>query len=125
MRDVQVVRGVTALAAAGAGVRANLAPYDRITGAVGGVRIRLSQPTGNTIGDVFADIFVGGNLVSTNYMVPVEEFAGAGPNLRGPAVNVRGGRGDVISIVYRNADAANAVPAPGVQHYVEIANVDR
>jgi hypothetical protein len=125
MRDPQVSRGFTTLAAATAGARATLTPYDRITGEVGAVRIRLTQPTGNTIGDVFADIYVGQNLVATNWAVPVEEYAGAGPNLRMPPINAKGGRGDVVSIVYRNADAANAVPAPGIQHFVEIVNFGR
>lgn len=125
MRDPQVSRGVTAVAASGAGIRASLVPYDRVTGEMAAVLIRLSQPTGNTIGDVFADVYVGQNLVATNYVVPAEEYAGAGPNTRTPAIKAKGGRGDVVSIVYRNADAANAVPAPGVQHYVEILNAGR
>lgn len=122
--STQIVRNNTAIAAGAAGVRAVLDPYDRITGTRGGMaRIRMSQPSGGaTIGDIFCDVYVGGNLKSTNYSVPAEEYAGAGPNNRTPALTVEGRQGDVISLVYRNADGANAVPAPGVQHYVELVN---
>lgn len=122
--STQITRGYTQVAAGAAGIRAVLDPYDRITGARGGAAlIRISQPSGGaTIGDLFADIYVGGNLKSTNYAVPAEEYAGAGPNTRTPAVKVNGRAGDVISIVYRNADGTNPVPAPGVQHYIELAS---
>lgn len=121
MREVQVARGLTALAAAGQNVVADLSPWDRVTGLAAAVRIRLSVPAA-AAGDAFADIFVGGNIVAKNYAVPCEEFAGAGPNLRAPATVVRGGRGDKIMIVYRNADAANATT---VTHHVEVMNVER
>lgn len=122
-RDNQIIRGLTTVAAATAGVRANLAPYDRITGEVGGLMVKLTIPnTAALIGDVFADVFVGQNMVTTNYVIPVEEFTGSGPNLRTPGIPIRGGRGDSISIVYRNVDAATAAP---ITHHIELANFGR
>lgn len=120
-RDAQTVRGLTAVAAAASGIRANLVPFDRITGGMGGVVVRLSVPAA-AVGDIFADFYCGSNLVASNWSVPVEEFVGAGPNLRQPAVTMRGGRGDLISIVYRNGDAANAT---SVTHDVSVLNVGR
>lgn len=121
MRDPYVQRGTTAVAAGAAGVRANLAPNDRLTGSIGGAKIRLSVPAASA-GDIFVDISCGNNYIAPNWgPVPVEEFVGSGPNLRMPAVPITGKQGDPINIVYRNADAANAAV---VTHHVEIANVD-
>ena len=120
MRDPQIARGRTALAASEAGARADLRPWDRVTGAAAVVRVYLSTPVAGS-GEIFADVFVGGNLVAQNYLIPVEEFVGAGPNLRGMPIAARGGRGDSIQIVYRNSVAA----VNNVDHHVEVHNAGR
>lgn len=120
MRDSQIIRGTTSVAASTAGVRASLAPYDRVTGEAGGLIIRLTTPTAGA-NAVFADIFVGQNMVATNYAIGAEEFVGSGPNARTPEIPIRGGRGDSISIVYRNSSGGAIV----VTHQVELANFGR
>lgn len=119
MRQVQYNRDTQALTASQVINRVALI-WDRITGQRGVVKLRLSCPTAdaNTVRFSFS---VGNQIQVLDGIVPVEEFAGAGPNLRGPAFTVWGFRGDPINLGLRETSAT----AASVTFHMEIANVGR
>jgi hypothetical protein len=94
--------------------------WDRITGAQGVVKMRLSVPAAdaNTVEFFFQ---VGNQIQIMQGIVPVEEFAGAGPNLRQPPFTVWGSRGDQIIVGLRETSATTAT----VTIHMEIANIGR
>lgn len=119
MRQVQYNRLTQALTASQFLLPVSL-KWDRITGAQGVVKLRLTCPTAdaNTVTFFFQ---VGNQIQVMDGIVGVEEFAGAGPNLRQPAYVVWGARGDQIILGLRETSAT----AASVTIHMEIANIGR
>lgn len=102
----------------GASFAPNLAPYDRLGGQGGRVRVRAVVDSAGVVGDIVETLFVGSELIENRGALPLERAAGAGPDEFTPGVVALGAPADSIALTFTNVSAGTR----SVRGLVEIDN---
>lgn len=86
----------------------DLGGFDTVNGAQAAITLQLTTPAA-AAGTQICNVIVGTQTPVQDYIVPGEEYAGAGPNARIPAIPLAGLRGDRIRVNVRNPTGGTVV----------------